>query len=340
MTGEEEIERKACILVEDELDAAARELRGVSIHTPILRSTELDIIAGRPVLLKAETLQRTGSFKFRGAYNRLRRANRSGGDADVVAYSSGNHALAVAEACRLLNLRPVLLLPQDAPDAKVGPLVASGAVLRRYDRWREDREQLARSIAVKLGAEVIPSSNDPLVMAGQATVSLELVQQAQKLGVRLGSIVVPAGGGGLLAGSAIAVATCGIAMFGMHHVHFRGLSEALGYDSIPKSSPVQPTTNFCDGLAVIRPAPIAVSIIRNTACTLASVTDEEVIAAMRFCMLHLHLTVEPSGAAALAGILFGKVALPDGATGVVLSGSNVTPAAIIRVLTDRPGAQP
>ena len=318
----------------DDVRRAAGRLAGIAYRTPLLRSDALDALTGGRVLLKAETLQRTGSFKIRGAYNRLAELAEGGsGGAGVVAFSSGNHAQGVALAARLLGISAVIVMPADAPALKVENTRSLGAEIVLYDRWREDREAIAARISSERGATIVPSYDDPGIVAGQGTVGLELAAQADELGIGLDAVIVPASGGGLAAGIALALQ----AESPRTQVH---TAEPTAFDDHARSLAAgEPLGNndpearsICDALLAPRPGRITFPINRRLLAGGVTATDAEVCAAMRFAFRHLKLVVEPGGAVALAALLAGRID-PKGRTlGIVLSGGNIDQDVFVRCL--------
>ena len=316
-----------------DIEAAARRLKGVAVETPLLESAALNERLGYRVLIKPETLQRVGAFKFRGAYNRLVQLTPAERVTGVVAFSSGNHAQGVALAARLLGIPALIVMPSDAPKVKAQATAGYGAEIRFYDRMTESREQIAAAIAAERGAIVVPAFDDPHIIAGQGTVGLELVRQAADLGVTLGAVITPCSGGGLLSGVATAVKAKSpdTAILG---------AEPEFYDDTFKSlangmrTPVQPTRRtLCDALETACPGELTFPILLKTVADIGVVTDAEVADAMRYAFSVLKLVVEPGGAAGLAALLAGKVKTFGARTlGLVLSGGNVDPELFARVL--------
>lgn len=316
-----------------DVEAAAARLEGWAVRTPLLAVAALDDIAGGPVYLKAECLQRTGSFKFRGAFNRISQIPDRGRAAGVVAYSSGNHAQGVAEAARLLGVPCVVVMPDDAPATKVARTRRSGADIVRYDRWREDREAIARALATERGATLVPPYDDPSVIAGQGTLGREIAQQIAEAGERRPvTVVVPCGGGGLTAGCAISL--------GAAAPEARILvAEPAGFDDTTRSLAAGrrlavegAPMSICDALLVPAPGELTFAVNRESVAGGVSVTDAEVLAAMAFAFHEFKLAVEPGGAVALAAVLSGKVDARDGPVVVIASGGNVDPAMMARAL--------
>ncbi len=292
----------------DDVRAAARVLDGVAHRTPVVRSRTL----GGHVALKPECLQRVGAFKFRGAYTKI---SSLPAGTEVVAYSSGNHAQAVALASRLCGLPATILMPEDAPASKLAATRGYGADVVTYDRYTGRRESIAHALAAERGATIVPPYDDPLVMAGQGTAALELLEDA---GV-VDTLVVPLGGGGLLAGSA----TIGKAL-GVRRVV--GVEPAAGDDwrqSLARGERVEidvPRT-IADGLQTTAPGELTWEVCSRLVDEVVTVTDEQMVDAMRFAFERLKLVLEPSGAVGLAAVRDGVVEAPS--IGVILSGGNV-----------------
>lgn len=316
-----------------DVQAAAARIRGVAVETPLIENPALNDRLGLRVLIKAETLQRVGAFKFRGAYNRLVQLTPEERTRGVVAFSSGNHAQGVALAAKLLGMPALIVMPADAPKVKAEATAGYGAEVRLYDRLTESREQIAAAIAAERGAVVVPAFDDPQIIAGQGTVGLELMRQADAMGAKLGAVVAPCSGGGLLAGIATAVKALSpaTALIG---------AEPAGYDDTLTSlragvrTPVTPTRRtLCDALESPCTGELTFPILQRFAADIAVVTDAEVAEAMRVAFSTLKLVVEPGGAAGLAALLAGKLTTPTDTVAVVLSGGNVDPepfAAILR----------
>jgi threonine dehydratase len=316
-----------------DIEAAAGRLKGHAVETPLIESAALNERVGLRVLIKPETLQRVGAFKFRGAYNRLVQLTPEERAKGVVAFSSGNHAQGVALAAKLLGIPALIVMPSDAPKVKAQATRGYGAEIRFYDRLTESREKIAAAIAAERGSIVVPAFDDPHIIAGQGTVGLELVRQAEALGVTLGVVVAPCSGGGLLSGVATAVKALSpaTAIVGV---------EPEGYDDTLKSlqagerRPMTPTKRtLCDALETPCPGELTFPILQRTVADVAVVSDAEVAEAMRYAFSVLKLVVEPGGSAGLAALLAGKVKTFGATTlGLVLSGGNVDPDQFARVL--------
>jgi threonine dehydratase len=302
---------------EDVRDAAAR-LSGVATRTPVLRSRTLDDRIGATVFLKAEMFQRAGAFKFRGAYNRISRLGEDERRRGVAAYSSGNHAQAVALAARVVGTSAVIVMPADAPEEKVAATRGYGAEVVTYDRYREDREEIGRSLAEDRGAILVPPYDDPLVIAGQGTAALELLDEVGDLD----SFLVPVSGGGLIAGSAV------IATALVHRIRVIGVEPETGDDTRRSLEAghrvlIDVPRTIADGLQSRTPGEVTFPINHKLLDRVVTVADDEIVEAMRFLFDRLKVVAEPSGAAALAALLAGVVRIPGRRVGVLLSGGNV-----------------
>jgi len=309
-----------------DIEAAAQRLDGVAVRTPLLESPALNDAAGHRVLLKPECLQRTGSFKIRGAYNLLRRLPRDVAKRGVVAWSSGNHAQGVACAAKLLGVQAAIVMPSDAPAVKRDATQRMGGEVIAYDRYSGDREVIARALAAERGAALVPSYEHPDIIAGQGTVGLEIADELAARGLVPGRVVIPCGGGGLSSGTGLALRT-----------RFPGcaplLVEPAAFDDTVRSlasgrrESIDPASrSICDALQTPSPGEMTLAINRSLGADAVAVSDAEVRAAMRFAFRELKLVVEPGGAAALAATLAGRVTAGDGVSVVVLSGGNVDAA--------------
>ncbi|MBA3812402.1 MAG: threonine/serine dehydratase [Caulobacteraceae bacterium] len=316
-----------------DIEAAARRIAGHAVVTPLIESPALNDRVGGRVLIKAETLQRVGAFKFRGAYNRLAQTTGAERAAGVVAFSSGNHAQGVALAARLLEFVALIVMPADAPGVKIAATRAHGAEIRFYDRATESREAIAAAIAAERGAIVVPAYDDERIIAGQGTVGLEIADQAAALGAAVDLVVGPVGGGGLMAGVAVAIRarSPATAIFGVEpegHDDTR-LSLAAGER---RSAPAAPRS-LCDALEAPMPGALTFPLLQDSLAGVLTVSDAEVAAAMRHAFFTLKLVVEPGGAVALAALLAGKLDLAGRTAAIILSGGNVDLELFARVLT-------
>ena len=300
---------------------AAAQIEGLVEHTPLIES-EVD---GTPVWLKCECLQTGGAFKLRGATNRLLQLSAAERERGVVAFSSGNHARGVAIAARRLGIRATIVMPSDAPRVKVDGTRSEGAEIIFYDRRTERREAIAARISEETGAVVVPSFDDPAIVAGQGTAGLEIVQQ---LGRAPRRIIVPCGGGGLASGIALAVPQAEIVI--VEPEGWDDMAHSLEVGEIVPVAADAPDTRL-DALQTPKVSPITFGILREREATALWVSDEEAFDAVRFAWKRHQLVVEPGGAAALAALLSGKVAPLDD-TVVVLSGGNIDPALHARLV--------
>lgn len=306
-----------------DIEAAAARLDGVSIRTPLLRNSELDDAAGGTVLIKPECLQVTGSFKIRGAYNRLRQLTTDESRNGVVAWSSGNHAQGVAAAGTLLGIRTTIVMPEDAPKSKLDNTRRLGGEVVTYDRYTGDREAIAREIAATRGAALVPSYDHVHIIAGQGTVGLEIADDTASTGQIPDQVLIPCGGGGLSSGSAIALKSKlpNTDIFVVEPSEFDDTAKSfasgqrVGVSGSPRS--------ICDALQTPMPGALTFPIIQKLVTGVLTVTDADVRAAMRFAFRYLKLVVEPGGAVALAAVLSGKLPTRDRTTAIVLSGGNV-----------------
>ena len=293
-----------------DVQAAAQRIAGVAHRTPVLTSRTL----GDDVFLKAECYQRTGAFKFRGAYNKLATLPEG---RDVIAFSSGNHAQAVALAARLQGRAATIVMPEDAPAAKLEATRGYGAEVVTYDRWTESREEIGARLAEERGLELVKPYDDALIMAGQGTAALELLEDVAELDV----LVVPVSGGGLIAGCATAVKALrpGARVVGVEpaagddHARSQAAGERVGVD-IPRT--------IADGLGAPIPGELTWQVNRELVDDFVSVSDEEMVEAMTFLFDRLKVVVEPSGAVGVAALLQGRITRA-GRIGIVLSGGNV-----------------
>ncbi|MDB5620229.1 threonine/serine dehydratase [Tardiphaga sp.] len=306
-----------------DIDAAAAVIAPYAVRTPLLTSPSLDALTGARVFLKPEVLQRTGSFKFRGAFNKLSsipQAERAGG---VVAFSSGNHAQGVAAAAQILGMHATIVMPADSPLSKRERTKGYGAEVVLYDRYTEDREAIAAAIAGKRGATLVKPYDDPFVMAGQGTVGREIAQDMAALGLTPDIVAAQASGGGLVAGIAMAVK----AKFPDTAII---VAEPAGFDdhtlSLRAGRPVAHSNEgktFCDALMALMPGELTFAVNSRLLAGGVSATDAEVGRAMAFAFRDLKLVVEPGGAVALAALMTGKIDARGKVAVIVLSGGNV-----------------
>ncbi len=306
----------------DVLDAA-RRLRGRAVVTPLLRSPALDEVTGGRLLNKAEPFQRTGSFKFRGAFNRISRLDAEARRRGVVAWSSGNHAQGVAAAARLLGTPALIVMPSDAPQAKIEGTRSLGAEIEFYDRYEEIREEIGARIAAERGAAIIRPYDDPYIIAGQGTLGLEAAAQALGMGLRPDAALVPCGGGGLSSGCALALShqLPGIAVHTVEPIGFDDTARSLAEGRRLSNDPA--ARSICDALLAPTPGELTFEINRRLLAGALAVSDDDARAAMRAAFRHLKLVVEPGGAVALGAALTGRFDCRGKCVLVVLSGGNV-----------------
>lgn len=310
-------------------DAASR-LDGVAHRTPVLTSATLDRLSGAKVFLKAENFQRAGAFKFRGAYNVISRLGEAELERGVVAWSSGNHAQAVALAARLLGSRATIVMPSDAPVSKIDATRGYGAEVRFYDRYTGDREEIGRTLADEQGLTIVPPYEHHGIMAGQGTAALELLEEVGELD----EFRVPIGGGGLMAGSATVAK-------GLHpRIRMVGVEPAAGNDtklSLDAGTRIRiavPRT-IADGQGAEIPGEMTFEVNRRLVDEVDLVSDEEILEAMAFAFDRLKIVLEPSGATALASVMFHPPAAPGRRVGAILSGGNVGLARFCELLGEQ-----
>jgi threonine dehydratase len=305
------------VITPDDVRAAARLLEGVAHRTPVITSRTL----GEHVVLKPENLQRAGAFKFRGAYNKISSLPRG---ANVVAFSSGNHAQAVALASALLGAKATILMPEDAVAAKLAATRGYGADVVMYDRYTGDREAIAASMADELDAEIVPPYDDPLIMAGAGTAALELLEDA---GV-VDTLVVPVGGGGLIAGSATIAKELGVQrVVGVEPEAGNDWQQSLAAGRIVA---IDVPRTIADGLQTHAPGEHTWEVGSRLVDDIVTVTDAQMVEAMRFAFERLKLVVEPSGAVGIAAVLNGLVS--GDRIGIVVSGGNIGAARFAELL--------
>ena len=312
--------------------AAHHRIRPLAWRTPLLENERVNQKLGGRLLIKAEVLQRTGSFKFRGALNFILQLDAEERKRGVVAWSSGNHAQGVAAAAHMLDVPALIVMPSDAPRLKIERTRGFGAEVVLYDRLTEMREEIGARIAAERGAVVVRPYDDPAIIAGQGTVGLEIAEDAARLGVALDAVLVPAGGGGLAAGTALALGAampdakvwCVEPQGFDDHARSLATRQRLGNEAGGQS--------FCD--ALLAPMPGELTFAINTARLAGglAVSDAEVMAAMRFAFEELKLVVEPGGAVALAAVLAGRFDARGKSVTLVLSGGNADPAVFARAL--------
>ena len=312
--------------------AAADRLAGRIVHTPMLRNAALDERTGATVLIKAEPLQRTGSFKLRGATNATLQLTPAQRQAGLVTHSSGNHGQAVACAAAAAGTTATVFMPADAPRVKVDSTRRWGATIVHYDRSRDNREAMSAAFAARTGAALVPPYDHPHVIAGQGTAALELAADAAAAGLVMDALLVCTGGGGLVGGSALAMtgASPGTQVYAVEPDDWDDTGRSLrAGERLPNATG---GSALCDALLAPVPGELTFAVNRRHLAGGLSVSDAEVLAAMAFAFAHLKLVVEPGGAVALAAVLAGRLPVQGKVIGVVLSGGNVDPAVFHRAL--------
>jgi threo-3-hydroxy-L-aspartate ammonia-lyase len=303
----------------DDIRDAAAQIKGTAHRTPVITSRTLDALTGAQVFLKCENMQRVGAFKFRGAYNAVSRLSPEQLARGIAAYSSGNHAQAVALAARELDSTSVIVMPEDTPASKLAAVAGYGAEIVLYDRYTGDRVAIGEALAAERGLALIPPYEHPHVIAGQGTAALELLEETGELD----ALIVPVGGGGLMAGSATAAKGL------QPGIRVLGVEPAAGDDtkrSLEAGERVRipvPRT-IADGQAADIPGELTFSINRRLVDDIVLVTDDQIRDAMRFAFDRLKLVMEPSGATPLAALLAGHLGQLPPRVGVIISGGNIS----------------
>lgn len=312
-----------------DIQQAAERLEGHAVRTPLLECDALNALCGGRVLIKAEVLQRTGSFKFRGAFNKLLSLDSQERQRGVLAFSSGNHAQGVACAARMLGVQATIVMPADAPQIKILRTREYGARVVLYDRYKDDREAIAAQLASESGAITVKPFDDPLIMAGQGTAGLEITQQTD---APLDLLLTPCGGGGLIAGVGTAVKAYypSVEIYAVEPLEFDDTARSLALGERVENSPH--ARSICDALLSPTPGELTFAVNRQLLAGALSVSDAHARQAMAFAFEHLKLVVEPGGAVALAALLAGKVRLEGRTAALVLSGGNVDPLDFARYL--------
>lgn len=324
-------------LSSEQVFAAAARLAGHATVTPALTSAVLNERLGASVIVKAETLQIGGAFKFRGAFNRLSQLTADERARGVVAWSSGNHAQGVAAAARRVGTRAIIVMPDDSPAIKVENTLRFGAEIVHYDRYSQDREQIGRDLAQQLGAIIVPPYDDPHIIAGQGTTALELAAQTRtQLNRDLDILMAPCGGGGLVSGCALALAAVSprTSIYAVEPAGFDDTARSLQSGQRETNSPGART--ICDALMPPRPGELTFAINRERLAGGLVVSDDEVLDAIAFAWRELKLVVEPGGCVALAALLHRKLDVRGKVVGIVLSGGNVEPALYREALSRKP----
>ena len=315
-----------------DVQAAARRLDGIALRTPLLENPRVNARLGGRLFIKAECLQRTGSFKIRGAYNFLAAMSEADRRKGVVAWSSGNHAQGIAEAARLLNVKATVVMPADAPALKVANTRAAGAEIVLYDRVKDSREEIGHGLARKTGATVVPPYDHAWILTGQGTAGIEIAEQAKALGVTLDAVAAPCSGGGLSTGIELAIKCLspGTTVHAGEPAGFDDLARSLV--SGRKETNERLAGSICDALLAPTPGDVTFPLAQKVLGPGVVVTDDEVLDAMELAFREFKLVVEPGGAVALAAALTGKLPVKGRAVAVVCSGGNVDHATFTRAL--------
>jgi len=322
-----------------QVEDAARTLAGVGVITPLHENSEVnDKLAGR-LLIKGETAQRTGSFKFRGAYNRIRQLDEAERRRGVIAYSSGNHAQAVACAARMVRTEALIVMPDDAPENKIVRTRELGGEIITYDRTKETREEVAERAGGERNLVMVPPNEDARVLAGAGTVALELVRQAGPVDASLDAVLVPCGGGGLTAATALVMEALSPAtkVYGVEPELFDDTRRSLAAGERLANPKGRKT--ICDAIMTDMPGDLTFSINRDRLSGVLTVTDDEVRSAMKFAFDHYKMVIEPGATVGLAAVLSGKIDIKGKNIAVIATGGNVDAAsycAALKAATNQP----
>ncbi len=307
----------------DSVCDAADKLAGMVCRTPLLESPLLNAEVGGRILVKPEVLQKTGSFKFRGAYNRIHRLDGDQRRKGIIAFSSGNHAQGVAYAAQLCGTPATIIMPRDAPEIKVNNTRAYGAEVVLYDRDHESREEMGRQLAEERGLTLVPPYDDPYIISGQGTVGLEIVAQLAEQQTTPDAVLSPCGGGGLIAGTSLAITHShpDLPIYSVEPEGFDDTARSLDADERTANAPG--VRSFCDALLSPMPGELTFSVNRTTLAGGFAVSDTEVANAMAVAFQRLKIVIEPGGAVALAAVLAGKYDVREKTVVVIVSGGNV-----------------
>ncbi|MEM7706426.1 MAG: threonine/serine dehydratase [Pseudomonadota bacterium] len=316
------------------IEAAAKRLNGFAVRTPLLTNEALNVQTGRQVFLKPETLQVAGSFKFRGAFNRISQLSADERKAGVIAWSSGNHAQGVAAAAKLAGTHATIVMPEDAPEIKVSKTRQYGAEIVFYDRYSESREEIAYALADERGGTIVPSFDDRHIIAGQGTTGLEIGQDVKARGTALDALLVCCGGGGLIAGCATAIKAFSpdTQVFAVEPENYDEYARSLKTGRRERAD--TSVKSICDALLSPQPGELTFRVNKELLAGGLVVSETEVKQAMAFAFRELKLVVEPGGAVALAALLSGKLPETHRTVGIVLSGGNVDPTLFARILSE------
>ncbi|MGH9474713.1 MAG: threonine ammonia-lyase [Terriglobales bacterium] len=312
----------------EDIRAAQARIVGRVVHTPVLHSRSLDERVGRQVFIKGENFQRAGAFKFRGAINCLLQLTPEERQRGVLAFSSGNHAQAVALAARDLGIRAALVMPTDAPQAKLDAVRAFGGEVHLYDRAKVNRESFAAELVRQQNWVLVPPFDDARIIAGAGTAALELLEEVPDLE----AIVVPVGGGGLISGSSLAAHGLNpkLDVYGVEPATAADVQLSLARGKI---TPIADNPTLADGLRTVQPGELTFAIMRKHLAAVVTVTDAQLIEALTLMLLRMKILAEPSGAAAVAALISGAITQPYTRVGAIVSGGNLDASALARYLT-------
>lgn len=321
--------RETAVPTYEDVLTASERIEGFALKTPLLHSPEIDAIAGTEVHFKAECLQHVGAFKYRGARNRLSALSDEDRARGVVAFSSGNHAQGVARAAKELGTDAIIIMPHDAPAVKVAGVQRDGATIIGYDRLTESREDIAAKISAQDGRTIVPSYDDPYIIAGQGTVGLEIARS----GITFDALITCIGGGGLCAGISLAMGAESpkTHIFGAEPTHYNDHQMSLKTGQRTRISDKAPST-LCDAIMTPIPGALTWPINSKTLKGVFDVSDDDCLYAMRLAKEHLDVTLEPGGAAAMAAVVTGCLPSHYKRAAVILSGGNVDPGVMDRAM--------
>jgi threonine dehydratase len=316
-----------------DIEAAAVRVRGEAVETPLVSSKQLDARLNATVLIKPESLQHGGAFKYRGAFNRLSQLTADQRTRGVVAFSSGNHAQGVALAATKVGCPALIVMPSDSPKVKIDNTRAYGAEVHLYDRYSEDRVAISEAIAAERGAVVVPAFDDADIIAGQGTLGLEIIRQ---MGEPADVVITPVGGGGLISGVSIAIKAHWpkAEVWGVEPGDFDDARRSLISGRREGNDPA--ARSICDALLSLSPGVLTLPIMQQNLAGIVTVTDEEVRDAVRYAFTTLKLVVEPGGVVGLAALLAGKLAVAGNRVALVLSGGNIDPALHAQIMAAGP----
>lgn len=316
----------------DGVRRAANIIKGHAIRTPLIENEYLNEKIGGRIFLKAEMLQHCGSFKFRGAYNLISQLSSEERQRGIIAWSSGNHAQGVARAASLFGVRAAIVMPEDTPEIKAFNVRRYGAEIIPYDRYKDDREEIARQIQVERGMVLAPSYDHPLIMEGQGTLALEVAQDLREQNIELDDFVVCCGGGGLTAGCATILRDVS-AQTNIWIAEPEGFAETKAtLETGERHTADVKARTICDAIATPTPGRLTLPILQQTVKGGVAVSEDDVIEAIIFAYKHLKLVVEPGGAVALAAVLSGKIKVDNKVVAATLSGGNIDPALFGKLL--------